>query len=87
METKIPFIFARISESGQLDDTLKPIKDWVVFVARPDFRIYNSEWMDHEGLGKVCLVPDVDIVVEEDKVFQTYHDAREYVRQWWCAQQ
>lgn len=84
-ETKMPFIFARIEQVPQAAQY--PIKDWVVIVANPDFVTYNSEWMDHEGLGNLCLIPSVDICVEDDKVFGTFHEAREYVRQWWGKQQ
>lgn len=84
-ETKLPFIFARIEENPRAIEY--PIKDWVVMVANPDFVTYNTEWMDHDGLGNLCLIPSVDICVEDDAVFQTYHEAREYIRQWWCKQQ
>ena len=84
--TALPFIFGRMTRESQLKSAYgetPAIKDWVVLISKPDFVIYNSGWMDRGDFGNTCLAPDVDITIEEDKVFSTFEEAREYVKNWW----
>lgn len=83
-----PLIFGRCTEESQhryetgKTSNLK-IKDWVVVIAYPDFRVYDSRWMDDPELGRFCVTPDVDIAFSTDMVFPTFAEARKAVGNWW----
>lgn len=83
-----PLIFGRCTEESQHQyetgktSSLK-IKDWVVVIAYPDFRVYDSRWMDDPELGRFCVTPDVDIAFSKDMVFPTFAEARKAVGKWW----
>lgn len=83
----IPFIFARATEESQkLYENGKgdlKVRDWIMVIAYPDFKVYDSRWMDDSEQGKFCLIPDVDISFEKDHVFPTFKEARKAVGLWW----
>ncbi len=78
----LPFIFARLTDEYEKNDKAV-IKDWIVVIAEPDFRIYDSRWMCDSELGGFCYIPDVDIKVDENYIFPDFDSARKFVKQWW----
>ena len=84
-----PFIFGRLTEESQLHLNIggnPVVKDWIVVIALPDFKTYDSRWMDDPDQGDFCLIPDVDISYEKDHVFQTFQEARQFVAEWWMKE-
>ena len=86
-----PFIFARATEESQKlyeagKTTALVVRDWVVVIALPDFKVYDSRWMCDPEQGDFCLIPDVDISFDKDRVFPTFADAREFIGKWWVSE-
>lgn len=82
----LPFIFARLTEESQkkLDEGGNGvIKDWVVKIAQHDLKVYESKWMCNPELGDYCFIPDVDIMTEDIHIFNTFEEARNFVKEWW----
>lgn len=85
----MPFVFARTTEESQtmyergVGSGRLEIKDWIVVIAFPDFKVYDARWMEDPGQGKFCLIPDVDISVGEGMTFTTFAEARKAVCLWW----
>lgn len=82
----IPFIFARLTKESQekIDCFGLPvIKDWVVKIAEHDLKIEDLSRIDDPELGKYCLVPSLDITIEDDHIFATFEEARNFVKEWW----
>lgn len=78
----LPFIFARLTDEYEKNDKAV-VKDWIVVIAEPDFRIYDSRWMCDPEQGNFCLIPDVDISIEKDHIFPDFQSARNFVKEWW----
>lgn len=74
----LPFIFAK---AGNTKETTLNITEWVVTVARPNFVSHRTDWFNY-----LLLRPEVAVCVEEERVFKTYPEAREYVKTWWANQ-
>ena len=83
-----PFIFARLHNpvTAGCNGATPVIKDWVVIIALPDYKMYDSRWMNDPEHGEYCLVPDVDISYDKDTVFATFDEAKFFVANWWKKQ-
>ncbi len=85
-----PFIFARATEQSQklYDNELGDLvlQDWVVIIALPDFKVYDSRWMHDPEQGDFCLIPDVNISFDRIHAFPSFAEARKFVGQWWVKQ-
>jgi hypothetical protein len=47
---------------------------------------YNAEWMHDRDFSNTMLVPDVDLVNDEDKhEFDTFQEAYAFYVKWWKA--
>lgn len=85
----LPFIFARLTDEYKNNDKgvifarLTDVKDWIVVIAKPDFKIYDSRWMCCHEQGNFCFIPDVDISIEKDHIFHDFNSARNFVKNWW----
>lgn len=78
----LPFIFqpCKVNPETLIEER---IGKTIVKIALFDCTFYNSSWMSDELIGDSALVPDVDLCMEEPRVFNTEQEAIAFVRDWW----
>jgi hypothetical protein len=81
-----PFLFKpteKVMKNGIIDD--EPTGKVIVKIALWDMKFYNAEWMHDPQVGKLPLVPDVDLTIEM-QTFDSEEDAMKFIMEWWIKQ-